>query len=335
MDTGTAVQTKAETQPQKHQTSKSILTKIGNKDWLLLLLIQIFAFALQFILGVLIGIFYAIQHKRPDVNLFKSIVANPAVIMIPTFIAELIAFAIARKMLNKKIGEHLQKPAVSAKFVFVGGVIALGASHVGSLVVSLFQMLLSPTGFHLNMPVLLSTSDPNLLILGIVNLCLFAPILEEILFRGFISKSLLPYGSAFAIVSSAILFGIMHGNLVQAIPTILLGLVLGYIRVQANSVIPTILIHSVNNILAVISMLLPENNVTVAISVTITFLLIAAAVVLLVINRKQLTFAKGRVETQMMSTKQKAVVFYFRSVCFYVLLALFIFHTIILSAAKG
>lgn len=212
--------------------------------------------------------------------------------------------------------------------------IALGASHVGSLIVSLIQMLLSPTGFHLNMPVLLSTSDPHLLILGIVNLCIIAPILEEILFRGFLLKSLLPYGSAFAIVSSAILFGVMHGNLVQLIPTILLGLVLGYIRVQANSVIPTILIHSVNNILSVVFMLLPQTKGTAAIAVTITLLLIAAAVVLLVINQKQITLAKDCMKTQMMSTKQKAAAFYFRSVCFYVLAALLIFRTVTLSGAK-
>ncbi|MDD3231597.1 MAG: hypothetical protein PHE09_20675 [Oscillospiraceae bacterium] len=103
MDTETTVQTQVKTQPQKHQTPKLILAKIGNKDWLLLLLVQVFALALQFVLGLLIGICYALQHKRPDMNVLKSIVTNPAVIMIPTFIAELISFAIAKKYLTKKL----------------------------------------------------------------------------------------------------------------------------------------------------------------------------------------------------------------------------------------
>ena len=317
------------------ETPKKLLAKTGNKDWLLLVLVQAFAFVLQFVLGLLIGLCYALQHKKPDMISLQNTLSNPAITMLPTFAAELITFMIARKLLKQKIGDHFRKPVVSSKFLSAGCIVALGASCLGSLLVSVLQMLLSPTGFHFNMPVLLSTSDPNLLILGILNVCVFAPILEELLFRGFLLRSLLPYGSAFAIISSAVLFGVMHGNLMQAIPTTLLGLVLAYIRVRANSIIPTILIHSANNILFVVFTLLPRSDITEIISAVLFIALIAAAVVLFIINRKKIWLANGHSEAEEMPAKKKAAAFYFQSVCFYVLAALFIFNTISLSIAKG
>ena len=42
-----------------------------------------------------------------------------------------------------------------------------------------------------------------------------APISEELIFRGFVLRSLRPYGKRFAILGSAFLFGLFHGNLLQ------------------------------------------------------------------------------------------------------------------------
>lgn len=55
-----------------------------------------------------------------------------------------------------------------------------------------------------------------------------APISEEIIFRGYIQGSLQRYGKRFAILCSAFLFGIFHGNLVQTPYAFLMGLILGY-----------------------------------------------------------------------------------------------------------
>jgi membrane protease YdiL (CAAX protease family) len=55
---------------------------------------------------------------------------------------------------------------------------------------------------------------------------LFAPIGEEILFRGLILRSLQPFGKKFAILASAILFGLFHGNIVQSPYAFVVGLVL-------------------------------------------------------------------------------------------------------------
>lgn len=55
-----------------------------------------------------------------------------------------------------------------------------------------------------------------------------APITEEIIFRGYIQGELEKYGRKFAILGSAFLFGIFHGNLIQTPYAFVMGLVLGY-----------------------------------------------------------------------------------------------------------
>lgn len=76
---------------------------------------------------------------------------------------------------------------------------------------------------------------------------LLAPISEEILFRGLILRSLSPYGNRFAIVASAFLFGMFHGNLVQMPYAFALGIVLGYVASE-YSLVWAIVLHAFNNL---------------------------------------------------------------------------------------
>lgn len=77
----------------------------------------------------------------------------------------------------------------------------------------------------------------------------FAPIGEELLFRGLIfrySKICLP--SWLAIFFQALIFGVYHGNVIQGVYAFLLGIVLGLLAYKFNSVMPGILLHMVINI---------------------------------------------------------------------------------------
>lgn len=90
---------------------------------------------------------------------------------------------------------------------------------------------------------------------------LAAPFFEEILFRGFVLRTLEPYGKKFAILASAFLFGIFHGNLLQTPFAFAVGLILGYVTIE-YSIGWAILLHLINNLilgdaLTRISQLLP------------------------------------------------------------------------------
>lgn len=87
---------------------------------------------------------------------------------------------------------------------------------------------------------------------GILAIAIIGPVLEEVLFRGAITKALLQqYKPTTAILLSALLFGIFHINPVQIIPAFLIGLLLAWIYYKTASLIPCILMHVINNSLSV------------------------------------------------------------------------------------
>ena len=76
---------------------------------------------------------------------------------------------------------------------------------------------------------------------------ILAPLSEEILFRGVILRNLQPFGKKFAILASAFLFGVFHGNFIQTPYAFLVGLVLGYVTVE-YSMWWAVLLHLLNNL---------------------------------------------------------------------------------------
>lgn len=88
--------------------------------------------------------------------------------------------------------------------------------------------------------------------LVLISVSIFAPFFEEWLCRGMILRGLIDKtGPAWAIVISAAVFGLIHGNLWQAIPAFLIGCLLGYVYYRTGSLKLTMLMHCINNTLAV------------------------------------------------------------------------------------
>ena len=76
------------------------------------------------------------------------------------------------------------------------------------------------------------------------------PICEELLYRGVILRRLANVNTRFGIVMSALFFGLMHGNLYQAVLGFCIGLVLGYAVTKTGSILPSILAHMAINLAA-------------------------------------------------------------------------------------
>ena len=123
----------------------------------------------------------------------------------------------------------------------------LGAQFLSQMALALVELALN--GFNLSIMEgveALSVSTDSLsmfLYAGIL-----APVTEEILFRGLIQRSMMPYGRNFAIFVSAFTFGMFHGNLVQSPFAFLVGLVLGYVAAE-YSIGWAMLLHMINNLL--------------------------------------------------------------------------------------
>jgi len=83
---------------------------------------------------------------------------------------------------------------------------------------------------------------------------LIPAICEELSFRGFILSGLRNLGSPWAAVAvSSLLFGITHGLLQQSLSAVAVGLVIGYVALQTNSLLPGAIFHLTHNALSVLA----------------------------------------------------------------------------------
>ncbi len=106
----------------------------------------------------------------------------------------------------------------------------------------------------------LAISNPPSVYFIIASLCLFAPIIEEILFRGFLHRILRGVFSFWpAAFISSLLFSAVHFSLSQGygnIPLlgslVVLSLYLSYLYERQKRIIPCILLHSIFNLISAI-----------------------------------------------------------------------------------
>lgn len=160
----------------------------------------------------------------------------------------LIYFAASRTPLSQGLPFRKTKAWETLLFVAFGCMVCLLANFPANVVSEVQKSF----GFSGAMPESPLTNDPLVLFLYVVNVVLIPPLVEEMMFRGVILQSLRRWGDGFAVLFSAMLFGFYHGNFIQMIFAFLCGLALGYVAVRTNSLLPSILIHAVNNGLSVL-----------------------------------------------------------------------------------
>lgn len=84
--------------------------------------------------------------------------------------------------------------------------------------------------------------------IGFLAIVLIGPVMEELLFRGWIMRVLLERTTPTkAIVYSALIFGLIHMNPVQIVYAGLIGLILGWLYYKTGSLIPSIVMHIAAN----------------------------------------------------------------------------------------
>ena len=112
-------------------------------------------------------------------------------------------------------------------------------------------------------------------LLFIFEVSIIPALVEEVAIRGIVMPPLRKYGDRFAIVMSAIIFALMHSNMLQIPFAFVAGLVLGYFAISTKSLWTAVAIHAANNLLSVFSTVAVENDVA---SVAFTVLIVALMV---------------------------------------------------------
>lgn len=77
-----------------------------------------------------------------------------------------------------------------------------------------------------------------------------APIIEEIYFRGFLLPAFSKHSFLFGALISSLFFGLLHFQLNVAIYTFILGMFLAYMYYRLGSIVPGIILHMGNNLIA-------------------------------------------------------------------------------------
>lgn len=154
------------------------------------------------------------------------------------------------------IGGYRQNPFASKRVS--GGVLGIGVA--GGMAIAIFANVLA--SWIMSWLMMLGVPEPEMpdmlqptlisLALNILSTAVLPALVEEMIFRGYILRALRPHGDGPAIVLSAALFALFHGNVLQIPFAFVLGLMLGYLMVQTDSIWPAVLLHFSNNLMSVL-----------------------------------------------------------------------------------
>lgn len=118
--------------------------------------------------------------------------------------------------------------------------------------VDIIGSLLKEDHFLFYTPDFSTGTSTTKLVVTVLYTCLIAPITEELIFRGIILKNMSRVSQRFGIFTSALLFALAHENVPQGVLALILGILLGYITIKHNSLVPAIIVHFVVNVTSTI-----------------------------------------------------------------------------------
>ena len=123
-------------------------------------------------------------------------------------------------------------------------------------------------------------SGPEVLILEIVTGAMFPAFFEEITNRGVLLAALDNEKSdRVKIIFMGVFFGVFHQNVPQFFPTMIIGVIIAYMAVKSQSILPGMIVHFINNFVITLSSYgsqtgSPTNVIVLALSVAVAVWLI-------------------------------------------------------------
>ena len=193
------------------------------------------SFLLQMFLGTIVYLFVDVNNP-PSWTLWVSSFVPMYCIAFPLFIL----------LINRVPAE----PFVETKTLNFPGWLKFFALTVfgmvsGSLLASFVGELFKKVGVNTNVSMETMTSTGSML--APIMLAIIAPIVEEFMFRKFLIDRIHVYGGKVAVLTSAAMFALFHGNFSQIFYTFLMGLVWGYVYYKTGKIIYTIIMHMLVN----------------------------------------------------------------------------------------
>lgn len=123
---------------------------------------------------------------------------------------------------------------------------------VGNFVTSYLLVVLETLGFSVGGGEYAPPQSPVQFVLMLLTIGVLPAMLEEFSLRGVVMQPLRFFGDRFAIVMTAFVFAMMHGNLTQIPFAFIAGIAMGYFVVATGSLWVGIAIHLLNNLSSVV-----------------------------------------------------------------------------------
>lgn len=175
------------------------------------------------------------------------------------FIVAILFILIDKSNFRKDWTGFKKKPGFFIGQIVIGYLMVYGALIVSQLLLDVLGV--SGTSENESAIASMFSKDVTQLVLLFLLLCVFTPIVEELVFRKAAFQLIeRKFGPIVAIVGSGLIFGLMHVlayfDFIQSIPYIAMGLVFGFVYYRAKkNIYVTIGVHFINNIVAFISYL--------------------------------------------------------------------------------
>jgi len=195
------------------------------------------------LIGTAVQVLLMLLFDSVAPSLAESSVGMLALTFIPLYI---IAMPIGIKMLMRVDAYAPEKKSLSFGSFLKAFCISLFMMYLGNMA-GIFITSLINGGETVNPLDALIANDA--FILKFIIVVIVGPIMEELIFRKLLIDRMSIYGERLAIVTSALLFGLFHGNISQFCYAFMLGLVWGYVYIRTGNIGNTMLLHMLVNFL--------------------------------------------------------------------------------------
>ena len=210
-----------------------------------------FALICQVVLQSLVSViirFLGFGDKYLSDGVFQN--ATDTVIVVLTM---LVPFYFVNKKMKDVSGitepVPLNKPADGISFI-LAVVAGIGFCMLANIVTSYLTVFISLFGVEFTSPDIAMPGGTVGVTTSIIRVVIIAAIAEEISLRGYVMGNLRKYGDKFAILASALVFALMHGNLIQAPFALIAGFALGYFSIKTGTIWTGLAIHAANNFIS-------------------------------------------------------------------------------------
>lgn len=215
----------------------------------------IFQFVVSFVCSIIVAAKYAIdsvitgvwiEEAKITEILLEKVYNLQGLLTIITGIITVLTLFIIFKIRKRKITEKLSLNKIAKSKIAIIALLAIALEVF--ITISLYVLPISEQLLNEYLKNVNYLMGGNF-ILVFIAVVIFAPIVEEIIFRGLLLKHLnnvMP--TVVAILISSIIFGIGHGQIIWIIYATLIGIILSIVFIRCKSLTASIILHAVLNL---------------------------------------------------------------------------------------